>query len=1046
MPQLTAFLRSRRDFIGKVMDASQNGVYVHDLARRVNVFVNAEYSRLTGYTPEQLRVLAGQDFLDLFHPEDWPRIAGHLAALKDAADGDVLEIEYRFRHREGDWIWCLSRQSVFERDRQGEVRSIIGTLLDISERKRSEAALRLSEATAHQHLAELAAIYDGAPIGLCTLDRDLRFVRVNRRLSEINGIPASEHIGKRVAEVIPGLTEVESRLRRVIETGEPALDIEISGETAGRPGVRRTWIESWLPLNDAEGRVTGVNIVADEITDERAALDALATSRELYRLVADYTYAWEYWAGPDGRLRWVSPSCERISGYPPAAFLADPGLMERIVHPEDAALFRQHRHIDFRLGEPQRLRFRILRPDGEIRWIEHLCHPVFSSDQFAGRRASNRDITEAKTAEESLRRSEREFAALVENSPDIIARFDRSLRHLFVNAAVEPVTGLSAGQFLGRTNEEMGLPPALCAGLSAMLEEVFRSGEPRSIDLPYRGPAGERFFSVRAVPELGPDGSVETVLSTARDETVRREAQARAETLAAVVEASGDLVGVVALDGQVIYLNRAGQALVGLDGDAAVNAKVEDFVFPEDLPFVRQSVMPAVMEEGRWIGDFRFRHFGTGESIDVHCDLVRIDDPEIGRPLQFATVTRDIRREKSAERALHEASRRKDEFLTVLGHELRNPMAPIRNAVEILRMLKISEDPRAQWALQVLDRQTAHMSRLLDDLLDVSRIVRGKLKLQRVRVELREVLREAAEGVRPLVEERGQRLDVELPAPGVSVDGDPVRLSQILLNLLLNAANYTQEGGQISLFAGCDGDQAIIRVSDNGPGIPPDRLEELFTPFSQGEQQDGRASPGGLGLGLTISRRLAELHGGELQASSAWPAPGSTFTLKLPRLATEETQAQASHGPAPGGETPALRILVVDDNADVAGALAMLLVVLGYQVQTAASGAEALAVAQWQRPRVALVDIGLPDMDGLELAGRLRELVPERDRLTLVAVTGYGHDEARQRSFAAGFDEHLAKPVNRETLQALLAGLDQWRAGGSDAPASGPAAPRAPFK
>ncbi len=349
-------------------------------------------------------------------------------------------------------------------------------------------------------------------------------------------------------------------------------------------------------------------------------------------------------------------------------------------------------------------------------------------------------------------------------------------------------------------------------------------------------------------------------------------------------------------------------------------------------------------------------------------------------------------------------------------------MSPVRNAVDILHMLKISDDPRAHWALQVLDRQTANMSRLLDDLLDVSRIVRGKLTLERVRVELREVLREAAEGVRPLVQERAQRLDVELPAPGVAVDGDHLRLSQILLNLLLNAANYTQEGGQISLTAGGDGDQAIIRVSDNGPGIPPDRLEELFTPFSQGEQ-DGRASPGGLGLGLTISRRLAELHGGELQASSAWPAPGSTFTLKLPRLAEGESQAEASHGPEPGGETPALRILVVDDNADVAGALAMLLGVLGCQVQNAGSGAEALEVAQRQRPRVALIDIGLPDMDGLELARWLRELFPERDRLTLVAVTGYGHDEARQRSFAAGFDEHLSKPVNRETLQALLAGL-----------------------
>jgi CheY-like chemotaxis protein len=398
--------------------------------------------------------------------------------------------------------------------------------------------------------------------------------------------------------------------------------------------------------------------------------------------------------------------------------------------------------------------------------------------------------------------------------------------------------------------------------------------------------------------------------------------------------------------------------------------------------------------------------------------VVRIDDPETGAPMQLATVTRDIRTEKAAAMALKEANRRKDEFLAVLGHELRNPMAPIRNAVDILQMLKSEQDPRIDWALAVLDRQAAHVSRLLDDLLDVSRIIRGQLKLERRPVALRGLVQQAVDDVRPAITERRHRLVVDLPDPDIAVDGDPVRLSQILLNLLLNAANYTQEGGEIRVSAGVRDEEVAITVQDNGPGIPADRLESLFDPFTQGERRD-QATPGGLGLGLTISRRLAELHRGRLEAHSDWPGPGSEFRLCLPRL-SGSLPTGAAPDPRAATETNALKVLVVDDNSDVTGALAMLLEVLGHQVRTATSGADALAIVARECPRVALLDIALPDMDGLELARRIRELCPNRDRLLLVAVTGYGHDEARARSLAAGFDLHLAKPVDHRTLRALL--------------------------
>jgi PAS domain S-box-containing protein len=1019
---LLAALNTGGELTRKVLDASQNGIYVHDLREGVHTYINAQYTRLTGYGMEQLAAMDSETFFSLFPAEDRVRLRQHEADLERAKDGELLEIEYRFLRRDGTCIWCLSSDAVLERDPDGSVRSIVGTFLDISDRKQAETRLGLSEAHARRHRDELALIYDSAPLGLCTLDRDLRYVRVNQRLAELNGVAVAEHIGRTVAEVVPGIAQgVEPVLRRVLERGEPAIDVEVRGETRAQPGVPRIWVGSFLPMKDESGRVTAISIVAKEVTEERRILQVLAESEERYRLVADYTYDWEYWVGPDGELRWMSPSCARITGYPTAAFLADPGLLEHITHPDDRPAFREHVATVHQGRESEQIQYRVLHAAGQVRWVEHICQPIhFAPDgRYAGRRVSIRDITERRLADEALRWREREFATLVENSPDIIARFDSSLRHLFVNAAVTRATGRAPSELIGKTNEELGMPPELCRLWSDCLREVFRSGEPRSLEFAFPAADGDRFYSLRAVPERGADGSIETVLCTTRDDTARRKAEARARTLATVVETSSDFIGVASLEGQAIYLNRAGQSLVGLDGELEVSAtRIEDYHFPEDLSFVRTTVLPTVMRQGRWHGDFRFRHFKTGEAIDVHWDLVRIDDPDTGRPARLATVTRDIRREKAAEQALREANRRKDEFFTVLGHELRNPMAPIRNAVEVLHLLKHGADPRTDWALQVLDRQTTHLSRLLDDLLDVSRIVRGKLRLEPRPVALREVIQHAVDGVGPLIQERRHRLHLHLPGEGLLVRGDPVRLTQILLNLLLNAAYYTQEGGDIRLTTETEGPEVIVRVEDNGPGIPPDQLADLFRPFYQGERAEG-ASAGGLGLGLTISRRLAEMHGGRLEATSAWPAPGSEFSLYLPRPALPEPSVRAETG-QPGGAARDLRVLVVDDNADVARALALLLEVLGYQVETVSSGAEALEAAQRFRPRVALVDIGLPDIDGLTLARRLRVERPDRGQLFLVAVTGYGHEEARQRSLEAGFDEHLPKPVDRRTLQAVL--------------------------
>jgi signal transduction histidine kinase len=367
---------------------------------------------------------------------------------------------------------------------------------------------------------------------------------------------------------------------------------------------------------------------------------------------------------------------------------------------------------------------------------------------------------------------------------------------------------------------------------------------------------------------------------------------------------------------------------------------------------------------------------------------------------------------------LAEADRRKDEFLAMLGHELRNPLAPIRNAVGVLRLLGLT-DPQAQWARDVIERQVGHLARLVDDLLDVSRISRGRVTLRTAPVALAEVVGRAVESSRPLLDTRRHALAVELPAEPVRLEADPDRLAQVVTNLLNNAAKYTPEGGRVRLAAERRGDEVLLRVGDNGVGIAPEMLPRVFDLFAQAEQTSDR-SAGGLGLGLTLVKSLVELHGGRVEAFSEGLGRGSEFVVRLP--CSESAGEPATNGAArtSGPSRPARRVLVVDDNADAADSLALLLRVDGHEVRVAYDGPAALQEAAAFRPEVVLLDIGLPRMDGYEVARRLRGQAELKEAL-LVAVTGYGQDEDRRRAEEAGFDAHLVKPTDPAVLHELLA-------------------------
>ncbi|MGH8259049.1 MAG: hybrid sensor histidine kinase/response regulator, partial [Steroidobacteraceae bacterium] len=392
--------------------------------------------------------------------------------------------------------------------------------------------------------------------------------------------------------------------------------------------------------------------------------------------------------------------------------------------------------------------------------------------------------------------------------------------------------------------------------------------------------------------------------------------------------------------------------------------------------------------------------------------------PHASRPRVFG-IHLDVTDRRLAQQALQEVSQRKDEFLAMLAHELRNPLAPIRNAAQILR-LHAKGNPKLEWARSVIERQSRHLTRLVDDLLDVSRIVRGQITLEKTSIDLSDVVRHALETSRPLVRERKHQLTVSLPGEPLPLDGDLTRLSQVIANLLINAAKYTPEGGHIWLEAEQRGDSVVVKIRDTGMGIAPSLLPHIFELFTQGARTLDRAQ-GGLGIGLTLVRKIVEMHGGRVEGRSAGPGQGSELTVSLPLARrTPASSGEPAMPPAAGGEQSSrVRVLVVDDNVDAADSIAMLLSLEGHEVRSVHAAHEALEAAEAFHPHVVLLDIGLPGMDGYEVARRLRSQ-QRIENMRLVAITGYGQQSDRERAREAGFDQHLVKPVEPDALHEVL--------------------------
>ena len=647
------------------------------------------------------------------------------------------------------------------------------------------------------------------------------------------------------------------------------------------------------------------------------------------------------------------------------------------------------------------------------------------------------DVTERRRAEEERRELETRFTSLVKNIKDhAIFTMDPAGHVTSWNIEAGRILGYSEGEVLGRHFSMFFTPEDLRGCLPEWELRTAREKGRAEDERWHARKNGEHFWALGIVtPTQDANGQHTGFSKIMRDMTDRKQAEDKARFHAHLLDTVGQAVITTDTDGKIIYWNRFAETLYGWSKDEALGRDISATVVGAEAAAQAAEIMGRLQAAESWSGEFMVqRRDGTNFPVWV------TDTPVLeagGRLQAIIGISSDITERKNLEEQLRqrmgelaEADRCKDEFLAMLAHELRNPLAPIRNALHVvqLRGQERRQDVRHAW--DMIERQVENLIRLVDDLLDMSRISLGKINLQKEPVDVAILVSRAVESSRPIIDARKHELNITLPDEPMVVDADPIRMAQVLWNLLNNAAKYTPEGGCIWLTVGKEDGECVVRVRDTGMGIPQEILPKVFDLFTQAERTLDRAE-GGLGIGLTLVRRLTEMHNGTVQAFSAGPGQGSEFVVRLPFLEDLPPAVGPMHKSDNNKRFKASlvrRILVVDDNRDSANSLAMLLRLVGHEARTAHDGREALIVAATYQPELILLDIGLPGMDGFAVARHLR-LQPELAGVVLVALTGYGSEEDRRQSAAAGFDHHMVKPVHFDALKELLSALEPHKKG-----------------
>ncbi len=671
-------------------------------------------------------------------------------------------------------------------------------------------------------------------------------------------------------------------------------------------------------------------------------------------------------------------------------------------------------------GETVHFESRLAYRYGGSRQVSVTYIPHLQRDRVAGFFAVVEDVGERKQAELVRAR----LAAIVESTGDAVISKTLKGQITSWNQGAERLFGYSAEEIIGESILRI-IPDDLIEEESMILERLSHGERVEHFETERTTRTGERIaVSVSVSPLCDAQGRVVGASKIARDVSEHkralvalRESESRFRALA---DDAPILIWMAQPPEQAVWFNRSWLKFTGRNLEQELGQGWLQSVHDED----RESTLVEMK-----------RHIVDGEPFELEYRLCQHDREyrwmlnrgvpmfaDDGSVSGYIASCMDITERRRAEQQRVESERRKDEFLATLAHELRNPLAPILNMAQFLR-LGTQPDTRELEAVDVIERQTRHMARLVEDLLDLSRINLGKITLRPKTLALADVIASAVEGIRPLAEEAEHHLHIDC-AKGLYVDGDLTRLSQVVGNLLSNAVRYTPRGGKIEVVTSGEGDLAVLRVSDSGFGIDSSKLGEIFEMFNLAGMSKAQGHSG-LGVGLALSRQLTELHGGEITAFSPGPGKGSVFTVKLPRLvAPRELSDQQQGVAAEADESPSLRILLVDDAPDVVHSMAMLLELAGHEVHVAYDGREAVELAASVQPQLVVLDIGMPELDGYEAAQQIRQL-PDGEGIFLVALTGWGQARDRQRAKVAGFDDHYTKPIEFQTVQRILAAASE---------------------
>jgi len=997
-----------------------SGSILYDSNRRTGqVVYGGDCEAILGYTRDEL----GGDiskWISLIHPDDRDIFTREVD--RTSADLTSYQADYRMTRKDGKTIWLRDDGHFTFRSSNQPSERIIGLVRDVSQQRENERKMEILS-------QRLETLIDNTPLAVIEWDSDFRITRWSGQVHRTFGWSADEIVGKTIADLPfvsrTDLPQFKSSIEHLNTSDKNFVVFTSDNVQKGGREIACQWYNS--ALHDSDGRMIAVLSLILDITERNEA----EAERERVQLVADAVPALISYIDADTRYCLINRAYETWFGAERGEMIGremreviGEAAWEAILPQVDSVLAGNL--VTYEAQVPYR--------NGGTRWISATYTPDLCKDgKVRGFVAHVNDITARHRAEDELKYQRSLLQAITDNAQTSIFLMDEEGRGLFVNPAAEEMTGYSASELLGNRLSQVihrsPDPQALYSsgdcpllGYGAPIEPVRNQTD---VFVHRDGRVYPVLWNARTVFRDGKAiATVAEVWDVTKEKQAEQDLQAARHSLETIIETAPTLIVLINTKGEICMFNRACELLTGYTRDEVIGQKMLELLVPNgDAQLLFERFSAAEMDE---LDEPHENHWvtRTGEHRLVEWRCTRLNPGGAEAESMLLGIGVDVTSRRAMEDELRdqaerlaETDRRKDEFIATLAHELRNPLAPIRMGLELLKMT--GNDPATlESTRMMMERQTLQLITLVDDLLDVSRITRGKLELRRCTVALSEVIQSAVEACRPGTAEAGHDLQVIVPPEPVYLQADPNRLAQVLSNLLNNASKYTPPGGRIRVVASCEGGQVSIVVEDNGVGIPVAMQQQIFDMFAQIDRSIERGYTG-LGIGLTLVRSLVEMHGGTIEVYSEGVDCGSRFTVTIPVGNAAVQSVDPLDRPPLADNLRTCRVIVVDDNKAAVDLLSQVVRLQGHEVRVANNGEEAIEIATQFLPHAILMDIGMPRMDGYEAARVIRGQPWGKDIL-LVALTGWGQVEDRRRTKEAGFDCHLVKPAEPAEIARLL--------------------------